>query len=723
MPQRLSNEMFIDKARVKHGDTYGYGLVEYKNGRIPVVIICPVHGEFLQTPNSHLVGRGCKECGRARTAKCRRKTSEQFIVEAREVHGDTYGYDKVEYVNVDTSVIIVCSEHGDFPQSPYSHLRGSGCPTCGNILRSESQRKTTEQFISESRVVHGDFYGYEKVEYVGSFVPVIIACPEHGDFSQEPHSHLTGRGCQKCGRARVERAQRKTTEQFTSEAQDIHGNLYGYGKVEYVGCSVPVIITCPEHGDFLQTPSSHLSGHGCQKCGQVRIGIARRKTLDQFITEAREVYGDFYGYDKVEYVNTDTSVLISCPEHGDFQQTPYNHLKGRGCKMCACVRAADATKKTTEQFIAAARNVHGDTYKYHKTHYVDARTPLTITCLKHGDFVQIPYNHLNGKGCQRCGNILRSKSQRKTTEQFVSDAKKVHGNTYGYDNVKYFNNHLPVIITCSVHGDFQLSPQKHLNGRGCQICGIKKRNEWRRKNTEQFIVAARDVHGDFYGYDNVEYVNIDSLVLISCPEHGNFEQTPYNHLKGQGCKKCGWDRMADKSRKTTEQFIAMAKEVHGDAYGYNKVEYISNKVPVTLVCPKHGDFFQLPSNHVRGVGCQTCRSSYGERAVADFLDSQNIMYERQKSFSTCRDRGKLFFDFYVTHNGQSMCIEFHGAQHYKPVDYAGKGDEWAQENLLNIQRRDAIKKQWARRNNIPLFVIPFWEQENVETFFTRELMD
>ena len=128
-------------------------------------------------------------------------------------------------------------------------------------------------------------------------------------------------------------------------------------------------------------------------------------TTEEFIEKAKEIHKNKYDYSKVEYVNTTTPVTIICPIHGEFQQRPTDHLKGYGCKRCAAIKANESRKLTTEEFIRRARKVHGDKYDYSKTNYVNNNTKVTIICPIHGEFYQLPYNHLRGKGCRKCNSL------------------------------------------------------------------------------------------------------------------------------------------------------------------------------------------------------------------------------------------------------------------------------------------------------------------------------
>ena len=122
---------------------------------------------------------------------------------------------------------------------------------------------------------------------------------------------------------------KSTTQEFISKAEKIHGDKFNYDKVDYKGVKIPVIITCPIHGDFLQKPSDHLNNRGCEICGGTQ-----KSTTQEFINKAEKVHGDKFNYDKVDYKNNKTPVIITCPIHDDFPQSPNDHLKGKGCPKC-----------------------------------------------------------------------------------------------------------------------------------------------------------------------------------------------------------------------------------------------------------------------------------------------------------------------------------------------------------------------------------------------------
>ena len=242
-----------------------------------------------------------------------------FIERGGITHNYKYDYSLVEYINSDTKVKIICPIHGIFEQTSKMHLnRKCGCPKCVGKYRDTEQLKI--DFID----VHGYLYDYSLVNFINVKTKVKIMCKEHGVFEMTPNSHLNGNGCPKCI------GKYKNTEQIIKEFVKIHCNKYDYSLVEYINSKLKVKITCPEHGVFEQTPSSHLL-YGCPKCGG-----KNKITTEEFIKKCIEIYGvDKYDYSLVVYINTETKVKIICKKHNTiFEQTPHNHLRKHGCPIC-----------------------------------------------------------------------------------------------------------------------------------------------------------------------------------------------------------------------------------------------------------------------------------------------------------------------------------------------------------------------------------------------------
>ena len=324
-------KLFIEKARKMHGDKYDYSKVEYIRANDKVIIICKEHGEYLKMPNDHLSNQqGCKVCSRIAYANSKKMTTEIFIKKSKEIHGDyTYDYNKVLYIGCYDKVIITCKTHGDFQQSPYKHLYGDACNLCG-IERARNKTMLSQQtFVERANAIHNNKYDYSKVLYNGLCETIIIICKVHREFKQKPREHLDGNGCQKCGKVYS-----PTTNEFIKNAINIHGDTYDYSKVVYDKAIIKVIIVCKSHGEFEQTPNSHLSGIGCFKCG--RIECSKKQTWDNntYLEKIKKIHGDKYDYSLVNYTGINNLISIKCKRHGEFHQKARTHLLGSGCPIC-----------------------------------------------------------------------------------------------------------------------------------------------------------------------------------------------------------------------------------------------------------------------------------------------------------------------------------------------------------------------------------------------------
>lgn len=261
-------------------------------------------------------------------------TAEEFIKKARNVHGDKFIYDKVNYIDSKTKICIVCPKHGEFWQRPNDHLCGNGCPMCKTEKNKINRLDTLDTFIEKARKIHGDKYIYTEAVYKNTTTPLTIICRKHGAFQQMPNSHLQGHGCPKCGIDKSNLVM--TNDQYIEKARKVHGDEYDYSFVEYKTPLTPIKIICKKHGVFLQKPSYHLSGNGCPKCGYEKVHKDLAEDKESFIAKAKVIYGGKYVYDEVKYVNNKTHVKVICPKHGEFWVRPDNHINAHsGCPRCA----------------------------------------------------------------------------------------------------------------------------------------------------------------------------------------------------------------------------------------------------------------------------------------------------------------------------------------------------------------------------------------------------
>ena len=282
-----------------------------------------------------------------------------------------------------------------------------------------------------------------------------------------------------------------------------------------------------------------------------------------------------------------------------------------------------------------------------------------------------------------------------STEDFIKKAVGKHGDKYDYSKTEYINNKTKVCIICPEHGEFWQMPSEHLRGKGCKKCGINRSHAI--MTTEEWVNKAKKVHGDKYDYSKVIYTSAKAKVCIICPEHGEFWQTPNDHLCGKGCKRCGFESASASRLKSTEQFVEDARKIHGREYDYSKVKYTGCFDKVCIICKEHGEFWQTPNDHLCGKGCPICRQSKMEILIENILKESNISFNRQKRFGWL---GSQSLDFYLPE--YNIAIECQGIQHYKPVSFGSK--RYNGEEMLELNRkRDEKKRMLCESNNIKIF--------------------
>jgi len=213
---------------------------------------------------------------------------------------------------------------------------------------------------------------------------------------------------------------------------------------------------------------------------------------------------------------------------------------------------------------------------------------------------------------------------------------------------------------------------------------------------ESLKIKLFSIYSDKYEYDLDGFKNNESIIRIKCDLHGWFKMKVANHLHGQKCKKCSHMVYSN------DDFKEICDRLHNGYYDYSLVDYRSYKSVIKIICPKHGIFEQNARTHFRGHGCPLCKVSKAELKILSFFKSRNIDIERQKKFDGCFNKYKLPFDFYLTN--QNICIEYDGYQHFHPVDFFG-----GEKNLIIQKKRDTIKDRFCDENNIRLFRIKYDE--------------
>lgn len=203
----------------------------------------------------------------------------------------------------------------------------------------------------------------------------------------------------------------------------------------------------------------------------ISIDVTSTQTRNKFNIleeQCNRIHKNKYSYNKAIFINMRTKFTVVCPIHGDFTITPDKHTsRKQGCPVCSNKKLGDLKRKTFSWFKTKASAIHKNKYIYIKEGYKDTKTHIKIICPIHGEFMQKPEYHLQGKGCKKCGN----KALTKSINLFIKEARYVHKNKYDYSLSTYVNTHVPIVIKCNDCGNiFKQSPNNHLRGCGCNSC-------------------------------------------------------------------------------------------------------------------------------------------------------------------------------------------------------------------------------------------------------------
>lgn len=299
-------------------------------------------------------------------------TTENFIINSIEINGKgVYDYSKTVCEKSKSNVILRCIKHNfEFSQTASNHLKGARCKKCGIESRIKKQTGNIDELKKKWNKTHKNKYCYDHVKYVNNRVKIEIECSIHGNFWQNPSNHDRGAGCAKCASKQSADNRRKSLEDFIKEANEKHKNKYDYSKVEYKKDSQKVCIICSvkDHGEFWQTPLSHIGqGCGCSKC-------AKRCSYDKkyWVKLARKVHGKKYSYDKVEFKKSTDKICITCVKHGNFWQRAISHSN----QQHGCPRCYKRYSKSQIQWLNYL-SVHNNNIKHAETENGEYRIPNT----------------------------------------------------------------------------------------------------------------------------------------------------------------------------------------------------------------------------------------------------------------------------------------------------------------------------------------------------------
>lgn len=309
-----------------------------------------------------------------------------------------------------------------------------------------------------------------------------------------------------------------------------------------------------------------------------------------------------------------------------------------------------------------------------------------------------------------------------TRDEYVQRLNTIHQHQYDYTLLPNdLSTSTRISVGCRVHGVFTPTLSAHLQGSGCPFCNWDNKKE---KTQQKLIAKATTAHNGAYDYSKTMYLDKDTPVTITCKKHGDFSMRLWNHVYGPDkCPLCGSGK-----KRTTNDFITLAKEVHGDTYDYSQVSYINATTKVSIVCRSHGVFEQTPDMHCFSdtQGCPRCKASSGEREVYKHLKALGVSnFVCEQTFVGCvaPDTGVLLrYDFYLpSHN---LLIEYDGEAHFHQINFSGAlTSDDMQARLTRTQLLDGIKNQYAKQHNIKLIRIPYTAFGDIRSIIVDAIKD
>lgn len=441
--------------------------------------------------------------------------------------------------------------------------------------------------------------------------------------------------------------------------------------------------------------------------------MPKKLTQEQFENNSNLVHNHIYCYSDSTFINIRTPVIIYCSAHEIyFSQNPGVHIyQGCGCPECSREGTLTFKMKGRDYYISEAIKLFSNKYNYDNVpENILKKDPIEIICCACGNiFVTTFGRHLGIKQECKCQKPLDAgKPKIISYDSFVSAAEIIHNKKYKYENVVFKNSYTPVLITCQEHGDFPQRPNCHVKGNGCPECAHKEGGDKCRTFEKTFLTCAYDIHGDIFGYDDMNFINSKTPISILCLSGNHvFNRTPEKHLISKGCPICMG------RYKTLDDFIKEVEIIHDYFYTYDNAVYENNHTDLLVTCPKHGDFPITPRNHRQGKGCPICRESQGEKLLRKLFKKYGIIYKRQYKFEDCKHIQQLRFDFGILDNLEKLLglVEYQGIQHYIPTDFSSNlTPEELSEEFTLVQLRDQIKKTYCETNNISLLCIPYFEK-------------
>jgi len=472
-----------------------------------------------------------------------------------------------------------------------------------------------------------------------------------------------------------------------------------------IKCNVDGNVWYPIYNNFISKES------GCPICGGVYVPTQE---------EAEKLVSD--RCDEMNYTlikpfkyngNKKTILRIKCNVHNFVWNITYNGFINHKNKCVKCTNTYQPTQKEAEKLVIDKCDEMNYTllepFKYNGT----KKTILKIKCNKDSyEWTPSYYNFVTANhGCSRCKKIespLKEVAQDNILK--ICEEKKYTL----LEPINYKNNTTILKIKCNIDGhEWEPTYATFTSGCGCKKCAgsLKLTQEEAEKNISDICKEKNYILLKPFIYSTSQ----KTILYLKCNNDGYEWVSNYmNFVANKGCKICGQKKVSLFRTKSQKNFIEDAIKIHGNNYDYSLVEYINGNTQIKIICHEHGVFLQKPVKHLQGHRCTHCSKSKGENNISNILNKHKIKYIDEHRFDKCRNKNPLPFDFYLPK--LNVCIEFDGEQHYKSFEFFG-----GEKRLNSTQRKDQIKSQYCKTNNIKLIRIPYWEFDNIEEILKKEL--
>ena len=593
-------------------------------------------------------------------------------------------------------------------------------------------KKTHDQYKAEFEEKFDGILELRDSIYTSARENIRVYCLKHGAFEKVASALLkdnrSKHPCPKCVKEMLAEEVIAAWPDYLEKIKNVVDcSDLDFSQVEYKGSQEKIEIICKKHGKFKAIPANMLSKKsGCPKCGQ-----SNRANLgaDEILSRLTKVHGCKYKFEIPLDAITKTKINFICPEHGEQTAKIGDLLKGSECRECSIKKRAAKKTLTTEQWIKKAKSIHGDRYDYSKAVYKSARTKLIVTCKEHGDFKIDPSNHIHLKrGCKICsgGNFFNADNSKKrlTQTQFLQRANKVAPVNLDFSKSVFHDTRTKVVVTCKIHGDFEILPSNLFQGANCRECAQTQAGRKRRVSKKDLIDRLKTKFGNLYEVDKNSVVKATSPIQLKCKTHGWFEGLIGNLLNSSGCPSCQNQRAAairsKQAKLSKSEIIKRFTKLHGETYSYSSSVPDGINSTIKILCHKHGYFMQKVSIHMQGKGCPDC--GYEKRRVNQFLQQSEI-YSRLKELHgdlfiyppnlglelrgevpiICREHG-VFHQSLRAHldgNGCSQCSQSLGAR---------RVSHWLNEHEISYEVEAQIP---AGKKGLPLRADFFLPEHNM----------